>query len=170
MGPEERIAAIPEVVFADGSRAAVELVLSPTPAPAEEVFAALVLLEDSDGRFAVVYSPRRAEWAAPGGFREDGESVVGTVVREVGEETGLQLDPALLEPCGYERFRPLSAGRWPGGGGVLQVFRARLDVGGPALAASGDDVYGHRWVTRAEFEELCGDAFWWPLAGAVLSR
>lgn len=169
-GVEQVVAVIPEVEFPDGSRAAVELVLSGAPAPDGEVFAALVLLEDSQGHFAVVYSPRREEWASPGGGREVGESPTQTVVREVLEETGLRLAEQSLVPCGYERFRPLSpGGRWPEEGGCLQVFRTRLAVSQPLMSSSFDDVVDHRWVAPAEFEDLCGEAFWWPLARAVLA-
>ena len=161
------VAALPDVGFADGSRAAVELVLSDAPAPDAEVFAALVFLQDRAGRFAVVYSPRRAEWASPGGWREDGEAVAATVVREVLEETGLEVDAAALAPCGYERLRPLTPGRWPEGGGCLQVYRTRIDADAPDLVGQADDVTGWRWVTTDEFEALCGSAFWWPLAAAL---
>jgi 8-oxo-dGTP pyrophosphatase MutT (NUDIX family) len=162
------VASIPEVVFADGSRAAVEVVLDSEPAPDTDVFAALVMIEDAEGSFALVYSPRRAEWASPGGYREPGERVRETVVREVLEETGLLLDEAALLPCGYERFRPLTPGRWPREGGCLQVFRTRVPTVRPPLAAAEDDVVDHRWVGLEQFESLCGEAFWWPLAAALL--
>lgn len=161
------VAALPDVGFADGSRAAVELVLSDAPAPDPEVFAALVFLQDRAGRFAVVYSPRRAEWASPGGWREDGETVTDTVVREVLEETGLEVAAAALVTCGYERLRPLTPGRWPERGGCLQVYRTRLDVDAPDLDGRADDVTGWRWVTFPELEALCGSAFWWPVAAAL---
>ena len=51
------VASIPEVVFADGSRAAVDVVLDSEPAPDADVFAALVMIEDAEGSFALVYSP-----------------------------------------------------------------------------------------------------------------
>ena len=164
---EEPLATLPEVVFADGSRAAVELVLSGTLVPDDEVFAALVFLQDRSGRFAVVYSPRRQEWASPGGGVEHGETARQAVVREVHEETGLVLDEAALWPCGHERFTPLGPGRWPSHGGCLQVFRTRLDAEAPPLQGGADDVTGWRWVTFPELEELCGAAFWWPMAAAL---
>ena len=161
------VAGLPDVGFADGSRAAVDLVLSDAPAPDAEVFAALVFVQDRAGRFAVVYSPRRAEWASPGGWREDGEAVVETVVREVLEETGLELQAAALVPCAYERLRPITPGRWPDEGGFLQVYRTRVDADAPDMGAGADDVIGWRWVAMDEFEALCGAAFWWPLAAAL---
>jgi 8-oxo-dGTP pyrophosphatase MutT (NUDIX family) len=166
---ERTVAALPAVAFADGSRAAVELVLAETAAPDADVFAALVFLQDRSGRFAVVYSPRRQEWASPGGGREADESARHTVVREVLEETGLELGARDLVPCGYERFTPLTAGRWPDRGGVLQVFHTRLGQDAPPLGGDADDVTDRRWVTLTEFEELCGSAFWWPMAAALFS-
>ena len=74
---------------------------------------------------------------------------------------------AALAPCAYERLRPLTPGRWPDGGGCLQVYRTRLDADAPDLDGSADDVIGWRWVTMDEFEALCGAAFWWPLVVAV---
>lgn len=164
---DRTLASLPEVGFADGSRAAVELVLSDVAAPAEEVFAALVFLRDRSGRFAVVYSPRRQEWASPGGGREEGETPRQTVVREVLEETGLVLDAEALRPCGVERFTPLTPGRWPQAGGCLQVFQTRVDADAPPMRASADDVTGWRWVSFLELEALCGSAFWWPMAAAL---
>jgi len=166
---DRTLAALPDVAFADGSRATVELVLSDRTAPDEEVFAALVFLRDRSDRFAVVYSPRRQEWASPGGGREEGETARQTVVREVLEETGLDLDEAALHPCGVERFTPLTPGRWPEGGGCLQVFTTRIDADSPLMRATADDVTGWRWVTYPELEELCGSAFWWPMAAALFS-
>lgn len=166
---EQVLTTVPEVAFADGSRATVELVLSAAPVPDEEVFAALVFLQDGSGRFAVVYSPRRQEWSSPGGGKEQGESARQAVVREVREETGLVLAEEALHPCGFERFTPLTPGRWPSHGGCLQVFHTRIDADEPPLLGNADDVTGWRWVTLAELEELCGSAFWWPMAAALFS-
>ncbi len=163
------VASIGEVVFPDRSATAVDLVVADGPAAEAEVFAALVFLQDREGRFALVYSPRRAEWASPGGGREPGEDVRGTVVREVLEETGLDPRCRRPPPVWVRALQALTAGRWPATGGCLQAFRARLDATRPPMVAGADDVTGHRWVTYAEFEALCGTAFWWPLAEALFS-
>jgi ADP-ribose pyrophosphatase YjhB (NUDIX family) len=42
-------------------------------------------------------NPRKGFWARPAGFMEQGESLQEATVREVAEETGLQLDPSQLE-------------------------------------------------------------------------
>lgn len=163
------LARLRDVPFADGSVAHVELVRSDERVPEAEVFAAMVVLQDADGRYAVVFSPRRDEWGPPGGAREPGETVVECVLREVREETGLVLTDRHLVPWGLERFEPQSSGRWPAGGGAMQLYRARIDVAAPKLTATEDDAVDPRWVSVEEFRSLSGERFWWPLIEEVPS-
>ena len=158
------LARLREVRFADGSVANVDLVRSDEPVPESEVFAAMVVLQDADGRYAVAYSPRRREWGPPGGWREPGESVVECVLREVREETGLELAGASLTVCGEERFTPVSlTGRWPSEGGSMQLFRAQITSATPDLVATEDDAVDPQWMTVEEFRSRSGERFWWPL-------
>ena len=159
------VARIPALVFPDGTRASVDLVISGRPVTGSEVFAAMAFVQDDAGRFAVVHSPRRDAWGSPGGWLEVGESVADAAVREVREETGLVVEPDDLDVCAYERFTVDGEvrGRWRPGRSYLQVFRARVHEAAPVLAATEDDVDGWRWVDRDEFERLCGADFWWPL-------
>jgi 8-oxo-dGTP pyrophosphatase MutT (NUDIX family) len=163
------LAHVPGTAFADGSVADVELWLGTEEATGDEVFAALVVLGDDAGRLAVVWSPRRREWSVPGGWREEGESPREAAVREVAEETGVRLDATSLLPCGREVFHPRGpGGRWPAGGGVLQLYRADVPSG-RAIASSMDDAVDARWVTVDELAVLAADRFWWPLVAAVTS-
>lgn len=159
------VARIPALVFPDGTRAAVDLLVSDRPVTTPGVFAAMVFVQDAVGRFAVVHSPRRDAWGSPGGWLEPGESAVDAAVREVREETGIALTADDLEVCAYERFEADGEirGRWPAGRSYLQVFRTRLAGAGPVLSASEADVDGWRWVSPTDFEALCGGDFWWPL-------
>jgi 8-oxo-dGTP pyrophosphatase MutT (NUDIX family) len=164
----ELIAALRDVPFADGSVAHVDLMRAAEPAPAADVFAATVVVASDDDRYAVVYSPRRKEWSVPGGWREVGETVRECAVREVWEETGLQLDDGGLEPMGYERFVPVSLhGRWPDAGGLIQLFRVRVP-GGDELVAALDDAVDPCWLTAGQLKARCGERFWWPLVEAAL--
>ena len=157
------LARLRDVRFADGSVAHVDLVRSDEPVPESQVFAALVVLQDAEGRYAVMFSPLREEWGPPGGGREPGETVVECVLREVREETGLVLSAEDLMPWGQERFEPQTQGRWPAAGGSLQLFRARLRAVAPELVAVEDDSVDPQWMSGAAFRGLSGERFWWPL-------
>lgn len=164
------LARVGDATPAPGSRASVELWLSTVAAAEDLVFAAMVLLDDGHGRYAVAFSPRREEWGAPGGWREEGESVADCAVREVLEETGVQVPPADLRPVGYEIFDPPpNRPGAPDGRHCLQVFRARAEGSG-RLASSEPDAIDPAWVTELRLEELCGRQFWWPLVDEVVRR
>jgi hypothetical protein len=85
------------------------------------------------------------------------------VLREVREETGLELAGEDLVPWGQERFEPQTPGRWPAGGGAMQLYRARVHSAAPELTATEDDAVDPQWVTVEEFRSRSGDRFWWPL-------
>lgn len=171
---KELLGRIDAVRFADGSVADVELWRDSEPAPDEQVFAAMVVVNDSSGRSIAVYSPRRQEWGIPGGGREPGETVVGCALREVAEETGLQLAAEDLRPWGMERFVPVSRhGRWPAAGGLMQLYVAEVDCAdagrtGSELVASEADAVDPHWVTPTQFHELSGHRFWWPLVAEAI--
>ncbi|KQU67513.1 NUDIX hydrolase [Phycicoccus sp. Root101] len=167
-GATSRSVRLDDVVFTDGSVSHVVLTTTPDPAPKEAVFAAMVVLRDAHGRYAVTWSPRRREWGPPGGAREDGESVVECVVREVAEEIGLDLDPSTLVPVGHEAFEPVTPGRWPREGGYLQLYAADWPAVGPALVAREADSLDPEWVEAAEFRARAGAQFWWPVVEGVL--
>ena len=168
---DKGVARVRAVRLVPGVVVDVDLISSTRDADPARVFAALVLVHDAAGDLAVVRSVWRDQWGAPGGGREAGESVRGTAVREVEEETGLVLDPAALQPVGYERFRAVEGdGPWTTGRDLLQLFETRLSANRPPLTSSHDDTSDRRWVTRSELERLCGTTFWWPLVEAVLSR
>ncbi|CAM5522201.1 NUDIX hydrolase [Streptomyces abikoensis] len=62
------------------------------PEPNSLVVAASAVVTDDEGR---ILMQRRADsglWALPGGGMEMGESLIGAVVREVREETGLDVE------------------------------------------------------------------------------
>ncbi|WP_392544349.1 DUF4031 domain-containing protein [Oryzobacter telluris] len=167
---DKGIARVRGVAFVDGTSADVDLIRSDREADGSRVFAAMAFVRDAAGDFAVVHSVRRAEWGAPGGWREPGESLRENAVREVREETGLVVEEAALRPVGYERFHSRSSGGlWREGHDLLQVYVVDLPTRRPPMTAELDDTSDRRWVTWTELVELCSDLFWWPMAEATLS-
>lgn len=157
------------VVLASGDIADIDLIASPHSMDERRVFGAMVFLRDAGGDFAVVHSVRRQEWGSPGGWREPGETVQENAIREVREETGLTVEPRQLVPCGYERFSRVrgTAYNVPTGLDVLQSYTATLTDVRPPLTTALHDTSDRRWVTPAEYADLCRDQFWWPLAVTV---
>ncbi|MFL6023218.1 MAG: NUDIX hydrolase [Marmoricola sp.] len=65
----------------------------PVPARGADVVAAgaVVLRKDNGGEVLLVHRPKYDDWAWPKGKQEDGEHITTTAVREVLEETGVEI-------------------------------------------------------------------------------
>jgi ADP-ribose pyrophosphatase YjhB (NUDIX family) len=88
--------------------------------------------------------PSAGSWSIPGGRCRAGESAEVACVREVAEETGLQVE--VIRWAGrVERAAP------DGGIYVIDDFACRA-TGGTLIA--GDDAADARWVSRAELLRL----------------
>lgn len=100
------------------------------------------VVHDDAGRLLLVRranDPSRGKWSIPGGRVEQGESDADAVIRELREETGLDVVP---------------------GGLVGTVTRGPYEIhdyvcrtSGGAITA-GDDATDARWFTMAEYAEL----------------
>ena len=65
----------------------------PTAPPANSLVpAASVVVVDDDGRILLHRRTDNDKWALPGGVMEIGESIAGCALREVREETGLEVE------------------------------------------------------------------------------
>jgi 8-oxo-dGTP diphosphatase len=100
------------------------------------------VVHDAAGRLLLVRrgrEPGRGRWSLPGGRCEPGETPAETAVREVREETGLEVVAGALVGR-VER---------PGPGGVVYLIEdvACTVVGGEL--APGDDADDARWVDAA---------------------
>ena len=78
----------------------------------------------------------------PGGHVEPGESVVESVVREVKEETGLDIQNPVL--CGVKQF-PIENGRY-----IIFLFKTNEFSGKLVSSEEGE----MRWVKRSEVAQL----------------
>jgi ADP-ribose pyrophosphatase YjhB (NUDIX family) len=104
-------------------------------------------VHDASARLLLIQrgrEPSAGSWSVPGGRCWPGETPAAACVREVAEETGLQVEVV----CLAGRVERPSA---TGGVYVIDDFVCRL-VGGELTA--GDDAVDARWVTRAELAEL----------------
>jgi 8-oxo-dGTP diphosphatase len=104
------------------------------------------VIRDEAGRLLMTlrgHDPGRGLWSIPGGRIEPGESAEAAVVREVREETGLDVR------CGPL----LGSAELPGTAGVvvdIRDYRAYLVPGSAAIPTAGDDAADARWVSDAE--------------------
>jgi ADP-ribose pyrophosphatase YjhB (NUDIX family) len=104
------------------------------------------VIRDDAGRLLMIlrgHEPGKGLWSIPGGRIEPGETPEQAVVREVREETGLEVS------CGPL----LGTAELPGLDGAIVDIRdylAFLRVDSAETAAAGDDAAALRWVTDAE--------------------
>ncbi len=93
--------------------------------------------------------PFAGDWALPGGFVDEGETVAEAAPRELGEETGLRVGP--LEMLGvYD-----TPGRDPRGWTVSVVYLARIPARVEVKGA--DDASDACWFAVDRLPELAFD-------------
>ena len=110
--------------------------------------AAAALITDPAGRVLLVKPNYRELWSLPGGILEQGEPPHAGCVREVAEETGLQITagPLLVvdwAPPDGERPRPF----------VYFVFDGGEVAADTVIALQEEELDGYRFTDAAEFGE-----------------
>ena len=114
---------------------------------------ALVLCQDHVLLIQRGHAPGLGLWALPGGFVEPRDTLLQSCLRELTEETGLQLPAAPhAQPLGSHVFdQPERSLR---GRTITHVFGWQLSLAQlPALLA-GDDASAARWVPLAQLQDL----------------
>ncbi len=109
--------------------------------------AVIVLVTDPTDRVLLARQSRwQAGWVSVlAGFVEAGESGEAAVVREVGEETGIQIDPASIDYLGSQP--------WPFPNSLMLGYQARaLNTD---ICVDGEEIIEARWYDRAEIKKLC---------------
>ena len=111
----------------------------------------VAIVQDDKGRVLMIHKTDNDKWALPGGGHEPGESISDTVVREVKEETGYDVEVDTITGT-YTNPNHVMA---YDDGEVRQqfsiAFRARL-IGGEKQTSSESDVV--EWLTPDEIEGL----------------
>ena len=105
------------------------------------------VIRDDKGRLLLVkrgHEPGAGLWSLPGGRIEPGETDADALVREIHEETGLEIQPGPL----------LGTVRRPAGDGdVIDIRDYAATVTGGTLIP-GDDAADARWVSAADLGSL----------------
>jgi 8-oxo-dGTP diphosphatase len=105
------------------------------------------VVTDEQGRLLMIqrgHDPGAGLWSIPGGRIEPGETDAQALVRELLEETNLQVKVGKL----------IGSVQRPGlGGAVIDIRDYAVTVTGGALRA-GDDAADARWVAAAELARL----------------
>ncbi len=121
------------------------------PAANSVVPSVVAIVRDDSGRVLLIHKTDNQLWALPGGGHEIGESIVNTVVREVKEETGFDVEVETITGT-YTNPRHVMA---YDDGEVRQqfsiAFRARL-IGGEAQTSSESSEVV--WVRPEEIDAL----------------
>jgi 8-oxo-dGTP diphosphatase len=104
------------------------------------------VIRDDAGRLLMIvrgHEPGKGLWSIPGGRIEPGETPEQAVVREVREETGLDVSCGPL--LGTAELSGLD-------GAIVDIrdYLAFVRPGSVEAAAAGDDAAALRWVTEAE--------------------
>jgi 8-oxo-dGTP diphosphatase len=89
--------------------------------------------------------PLKGQWSIPGGMLELGEPLIGGVIREVQEETGLTVEPVELVELLDRIHREGERVRYHY---VIADYLCRVTGGTLEAASDADEV---RWVERAEW-------------------
>jgi 8-oxo-dGTP diphosphatase len=114
------------------------------PRPRIDVMVDVVALALVDGVLRVLLvrrgtPPFQGRWALPGGYLEVDEDLAPAAARELGEETGVVLEPGSLRQLGAYG----DPGRDPRGRAVSVAFLAELNE--EAAAQGGSDADEARW-------------------------
>lgn len=113
--------------------------------------AVAAVIHDKQGRLLLVRTGEDDSWGLPAGAMEPGETPAESVIREAGEETGLDVKPFhLLGVFGGPSFRHT----YPNGDlaeYVILLFACTIVGDGKPLDG---EVTEQRWFTPAEFPSL----------------
>ena len=109
----------------------------------QAIFTNMCMIEDGEGR-VLIQDRKNPNWPGytfPGGHVEPGESFVGSVIREVWEETGLTIEHPTL--CGIKQFQTKEGARY-----VVLFYKANR-FSGTLTSSDEGEVF---WLPREELD------------------
>ena len=109
----------------------------------QAIFTNMCMIEDGEGR-VLIQDRKNPNWPGytfPGGHVEPGESFVGSVIREVWEETGLTIEHPTL--CGIKQFQTKEGARY------LVLFYKANRFSGTLTSSDEGEVF---WLPREELD------------------
>jgi 8-oxo-dGTP pyrophosphatase MutT (NUDIX family) len=121
------------------------------PAINSVVPSVVAIVQDQRGRVLMIHKTDNDKWALPGGGHEPGESIADTVVREVKEETGYDVQ---VETITGTYTNPNHVMSYDDGEVRQQfsiAFRARLIGGKKRTSSESCEV---EWLTPEQIEQL----------------
>ena len=121
------------------------------PKPNSMVPAVTAVVEDDQGRLLLIHRVDNDRWALPGGQVEVGERVAETVVREVREETGIEVEVLGLTGIYSDPKHVIAYDDGEVRQQFALSFRAR-PVGGSLR--SSDEASEVRWLATDELDRL----------------
>lgn len=113
-----------------------------------DIHVSAAIIDDGTGRVLVVRKRGTTRFMQPGGKPEQGETPAQTLLRELHEELGLELDESAIEPLG--RFVSAAANE-PGHRVVADAFRVTIDPGEVSVQAELEEL---RWITPGDVSAL----------------
>ena len=113
--------------------------------PRHSVSVAAAIVNEA-GQLLAVRRRDNGHWEPPGGILELDETIQAGLVREVQEETGVQVEPVALSGV-YKNMRR---------GIIALVFRCRIVTGEPHRTAEAEQL---AWLRSDEVRELMDEAY-----------
>jgi ADP-ribose pyrophosphatase YjhB (NUDIX family) len=123
------------------------------PSPKHSVSVAAAIIQD-DGRILAIERRDDGHWEPPGGVLEHGETIHQGLVREVLEETGLEVEPLSLTGVYQNMTRNI----------VALVFRCQVVSG---ILTATDESRQVAWLTSDEITDRMTEAYAVRLLDAV---
>jgi len=114
--------------------------------PARHSVSVAGVITDDHGRALLIQRRDNHRWEPPGGVLELGETIHDGLLREVREETGLDIQPMSL--TGIYKNMPR--------GIIALVFRCKITGG---KLRTSNETTAFRWATEADTAELTDEAY-----------